>query len=112
IPLPLIVIDAKIWLALLIFLGTCMPSFIRAYADHKGAVSRGKALALGGIFERSERLLIILIGLGAGLAVSMEYFVYAVVLAIALSAITILQRLVAVAKNATHQEHAPLSRKQ
>jgi phosphatidylglycerophosphate synthase len=100
IPLPAVFMDSKIWLSLLIFTGTCMPSFIRAYADHKGAIPKEKALALGGIFERSERLLLILLGLGAGLALSMEYFVYAVIVAIALSAITVLQRLFAVAKGA------------
>lgn len=96
-PLPMILIDAKIWLALLIFLGTCMPAFIRAYADHKGVMTREKALALGGICERSERLLIILIGLAAGMLLSMEYFIYSVVFAAALSSITIIQRLLGIA---------------
>jgi phosphatidylglycerophosphate synthase len=89
-------IDPKVWLALTIFLGTCMPSFIRAYADHKGVISREKALALGGICERSERLLIIIIGLGAGLAVNMEFFVYSLIAVCVLSAITIFQRLLGI----------------
>lgn len=100
IPLPQMLIDAKIWLALLIFLGTCMPAFIRAYADHKGALSREKALAMGGVFERSERLLVILAGLAAGLLFSMDYLVYSVILASALSVITILQRLLSVFQSA------------
>ena len=91
--LPTIFVDAKIWLALLIFLGTCMPAFIRAYADHKGVVSRETALAMGGIFERSERLLVVILGLAAGMLVSMEFFVYAIIIAIALSAVTTVQRL-------------------
>jgi archaetidylinositol phosphate synthase len=93
IPLPVVLIDPKIWLALLIFLGTCMPSFIRAYSDHKGVMSREKALAMGGVFERSERLILVLAGLAAGIALSMEYLVYALALASALSIITIIQRL-------------------
>ena len=97
IPLPTVIADPKIWLALLIFLGTCMPAFIRAYADHKGVISREKALAMGGIFERSERLLVILLGLAAGMLVSMDYFVYAVIAAVSLSSLTVLQRLFAVA---------------
>ncbi|HSB46437.1 MAG TPA: CDP-alcohol phosphatidyltransferase family protein [Candidatus Bilamarchaeum sp.] len=96
VPLPTVIVDAKIWLAILIFLGTCMPSFIRAYADHKGAVSREKALALGGIFERSERLLLVVIGLAAGMLATMDYFVYAIILGCALSFLTVLQRLLAV----------------
>jgi phosphatidylglycerophosphate synthase len=97
-PLPIILIDPKIWLAALVFLGTCMPSFIRAYADHKGVVTRERALALGGLFERSERLGLVIIGLAAGLLLSMGFFVYAVILACALSLVTIIQRLAAIAQ--------------
>lgn len=92
--LPAVLIDPKIWLAILLFLGTCMPSFIRAYAEHKGVISRQRALALGGICERSERLAIIVISLGAGILMGMEYFIYGVILASALSLVTIIQRLV------------------
>jgi archaetidylinositol phosphate synthase len=96
VPLPTILVDAKIWLASLVFLGTCMPSFIRAYADHKGVLKREKALALGGVFERSERLGLVIIGLAIGIIFSMQYFVYAVMLASALSLVTIMQRLLAI----------------
>ncbi|MGV8085570.1 MAG: CDP-alcohol phosphatidyltransferase family protein [Candidatus Bilamarchaeum sp.] len=93
-PLPVIFIDTKIWLASLIFLGTSMPSFIRAYADHKEVISKEKANKLGGICERSERLLVILIGLGVGLVqTNLNYFVYSVIIASCLSSITIMQRL-------------------
>lgn len=98
VPLPFVLVDARVWLALTIFLGTCMPSFVRAYADHKGVVSKEKALALGGICERSERLGLIIIGLAAGLAFSMGYFVYALMLVCALSVVTIAQRILAVAQ--------------
>ena len=93
-PLPTVFIDPKIWLASLIFLGTSMPSFIRSYADHKEVISKERANALGVICERSERLLIVLIGLGIGLVqANLNYFVYALMLASGLSAITIIQRL-------------------
>ena len=97
-PLPEILIDSRVWLASTVFLGTCMPSFLRAYADHKGVVSREKALALGGVCERSERLLIILAGLALGISFSMDYFVYGLIAASALSAVTILQRMLAVSR--------------
>lgn len=96
-PLPVVVIDPKIWLAALVFLGTCMPSFIRAYADHKGVITRERALALGGICERSERLGLVIIGLAVGMLIGMEFFVYAVILASALSLVTIIQRLADIA---------------
>ena len=91
-PLPQLFVDSRIWLAVLIFIGTCMPSFVRAYADHKGVLSREKALALGGICERSERLLLLIIGLAVGLIYSMDLFVYSIILTSFLSFITVLQR--------------------
>lgn len=97
-PLPWIFLDSDIWLAAVIFLGTCMPSFVRAYADHKEIIAKQKALALGGICERSERIGIIVLGLAAGIFVSMEFFVYALMLAAFLSAVTVLQRLSAILK--------------
>lgn len=100
VPLPSVLIDPRIWLSCAIFLGTCMPSFIRAYADHKGVISREKALSLGGILERSERLLLILAGLAAGLMFSMTLFIYAIILVCALSLITIAQRLSGVMQGA------------
>ncbi len=92
-PLPTVLILPQIWLALLLFLGTLMPSFVRAYADHKGVITREKALALGGILERGERIILLALGLAAGILLSPEYFVYAVILASALSAITVMQRI-------------------
>lgn len=91
-PLPTVIIMPQIWLALLLFLGTLMPSFVRAYADHKGVISRESALAIGGIFERGERVGLLALGLAAGILLSMEYFIYAVILAALLSAITVIQR--------------------
>ncbi len=98
VPLPIVLIDPRVWIALAIFLGTCMPSFVRAYAEYKGAVSREKADSMGGLFERSERILVIVAGLAAGLLYSMSVFVYALILVSALSAVTIMQRVYAVSR--------------
>lgn len=95
-PLPFIVFDQRVWIGILIFIGTSMPSFIRAYADHKGIISREFALKLGGVFERSERLLLMMLGLFVGLAIGMEFFIYSIILSIFLSIITIFQRLFAI----------------
>jgi len=94
--LPDFLFPAKIWLAGVIFLGTCMPSFIRAYADHKEVLTTKEALALGGICERGERLVILIIGLVAGISLSMEYFVYSLALVCIFSLVTIIQRMLAV----------------
>jgi archaetidylinositol phosphate synthase len=92
-PLPEILIDSKIWLGSLVFLGTCMPSFIRSYAEYNGVITNEKAKEMGGFFERSERLLLVVAGLAAGILLSMEYFVGAVIIGVALSTITVLQRI-------------------
>jgi len=97
--LPAVLIDAKIWIAAVIFLGTCMPSFIRAYADHKSVIPKQKAPALGGLCERSERLLIIIAGLFLGILYGMDYFVYGLIAAAFLSVITIIQRLLQIRSN-------------
>ncbi|MBD3210124.1 CDP-alcohol phosphatidyltransferase family protein [Candidatus Micrarchaeota archaeon] len=99
-PLPVVLIGPEIWIALVVFLGTCMPSFIRAYSDHKGVLSREKALALGGICERSERLLIIIAGLAAGMLFNMDYFIYGLIAASVLSLTTVLQRFLEIRKDA------------
>lgn len=92
-PLPAIYLDAKIWIAALIFFGTCMPAYVRAYAGFNGVISQEKAKAMGGIFERSERVLLLAFGLAAGILVSMDYFVYAIIFATALSFLTLFQRI-------------------
>ncbi|MBN2121584.1 CDP-alcohol phosphatidyltransferase family protein [Candidatus Micrarchaeota archaeon] len=99
-PLPEILLDAKIWLAGLVFMGTCMPSYIRAYSEHHGLLTNAKAKAMGGLLERSERLILLILGLAAGVLLGMDYFVSAVILAFFLSCVTVLQRIWYVMHNA------------
>jgi len=99
-PLPFIWLDSKIWLALLIFFGSCMPSYVRAYADHTGVLSHEEAKKLGGVFERSERIILLALGMSAGILISMDYFVYSVIIAIILSIITVIQRTCVIARKA------------
>ncbi len=96
--------DAKSLPALALFLGTCMPSFIRAYADHKGVVAREQALALGGVCERGERVILLISGLAAGLALGMEWFSWSLAAVSALSAVTILQRLMEIRRIARENQ--------
>jgi archaetidylinositol phosphate synthase len=92
-PMPTILIDPKIWLAGLVFMGTCMPSYIRAYSEHHGLLNHASARNMGGIFERSERLVLLILGLGAGILLGMEYLVSAVIIAFFLSCVTVMQRI-------------------
>ncbi|HNT60545.1 MAG TPA: CDP-alcohol phosphatidyltransferase family protein, partial [Candidatus Bilamarchaeaceae archaeon] len=80
------------WIILVLFFGTCMAAFVKAYAAYQGALTREEADKMPGILERGERgaflmLFVFLVLYG---------FAYAWVLfaAIALlSILTFLQRL-------------------
>ena len=48
---------------------------------------------MGGVCERSERLLVLVLGLAGGMIISMELFVYALILVSLLSLVTIAQRV-------------------
>ncbi|MDD5111146.1 MAG: CDP-alcohol phosphatidyltransferase family protein [Candidatus Altiarchaeota archaeon] len=86
------ILQNTVWIMLLMF-GALMPSFIRAYADHKRAVTSPKDLErMGGLLERSERLDMLYVGMLAGIA-NTAYLVYAIALAAVLSHVTSLQRL-------------------
>ena len=92
-PLPRVILDPDVWIAGVLFFGTSMVSFVRAYADHKQVISNEKALAMGGICERPERLVILIFGLLAGIFISMDYFVYSLIMVIVLSIVTVIQRV-------------------
>ncbi|MCX6695440.1 MAG: CDP-alcohol phosphatidyltransferase family protein [Candidatus Altiarchaeota archaeon] len=81
-----------LWFVLLVF-GAMMPSFVTAYADHKGVVTEPEDhRKMGGLMERSERLDVILIGMVAAHYNSV-WLVYAVILVTILCHATVFQRL-------------------
>lgn len=82
------------WIAILIF-GAVMTSFIRAYADHRGLVKDQKVLAkeMGGLLERAERLIIIYAGMAGALLFGNGWLLGTIVLAAALSNLTVIQRI-------------------
>lgn len=94
-PLPGFLVPAWAWLALLLFFGTCMTSFVRAYADHRRVVTDEKTLkAMGGLLERGERLALVLLGLAAAVMFPNNLLlVYATALATALAVVTVAQRI-------------------
>ena len=91
--LPTVFINPQVWLAGLIFIGTCMPSFVRAYGEHKHVIDHNTANKLGGIFERSERIITIFLGIVIGFFISWQWFIYIIILSIILSLITVIQRI-------------------
>lgn len=87
------------WIALLLFAGTGMTSFVRAYAHHRKALTDEKKLrGMGGVLERPERLILIFAGMVAFFWQPL-YLTYALAAAAILACVTVLQRIWFVAKN-------------
>jgi len=85
-------VPTSIWISLLIF-GSIMPSFIRAYADHRNVVTdENEQRRMGGILERPERLLLIYIGMFMGCFNNL-WFIYIIALTSVFANITAFQRL-------------------
>lgn len=81
-----------VWIALLIY-GALMPTYIRAYADHRGVVTDpGDHKNMGGLLERAERLSILYIGMLLG-CFDPNFLIYFIALLSILANVTALQRL-------------------
>ncbi|MBI4017612.1 MAG: CDP-alcohol phosphatidyltransferase family protein [Candidatus Aenigmarchaeota archaeon] len=84
------------WLALMLFFGTTMTTFARAYADHRKVVTDPEALAkMGGVLERAERLVLIFVSMAVWF-VNPVYATQIVALGSMLAALTVVQRMLAV----------------
>lgn len=93
-------LPAHAWIAILLFAGTAMTSYVRAYAHHRRAVTDEKKLGrMGGVLERPERLILVFAGMAAWF-VQPIYLTYALAAASLLACITVLQRIWFVVKNA------------
>jgi archaetidylinositol phosphate synthase len=93
-------LPAYVWIALLLFAGTGMTSFVRAYADHRKALTDEKKLKkMGGILERAERLILVFAGMVAFFW-NPVYLTYAIAAAGVLACLTTLQRIWFVVRNA------------
>lgn len=85
-------LDNSLWISLLIF-GAIMPTFVRAYADHKKVVTEAADLKkMGGLVERPERLILIYLALIAGIF-EVQYLIYVIALTAVLANLTALQRI-------------------
>ncbi|MGC8899091.1 MAG: CDP-alcohol phosphatidyltransferase family protein [Candidatus Micrarchaeia archaeon] len=96
--LPNIVLPSWLWLISILFFGSCMTAFVKAYAHHKEVLKKNEAEKLGGILERGERGISLLL---AFLLVVFNYNFHAALLLILiaiLSFVTFVCRVWAVAK--------------
>jgi archaetidylinositol phosphate synthase len=81
-----------IWMLLLLF-GAMMPSFIRAYADHRNVLSDPDKLKnIGGLLERFERLTLLYLGMLLGI-INPLWLTYTIVLTTVLANLTAFQRI-------------------
>ena len=94
--MPAVVLPAVYWIMWMLFFGTCMTSFVKAYAEHSQAMNHGDTLRMRGILERGER--VILLAAVAALAAAGFWQGAADLLAFGtvLAAITVLQRIMEV----------------
>lgn len=85
---------AYLWISLLLFFGSILVSYSRAYAAEKKVIIDEETLKkIPGILERPERL--VLVGIGIILYfIKPVYLTYVIVLAFFLSLITFLQRVI------------------
>lgn len=90
---PDLFIPSEIWIMLLVF-GALMPSFVRAYADHRDVVSdRDDQRRMGGVIERFERLSIVYVGMLAGIIWGTSLLLAAIAVTAVATNLTALQRI-------------------
>jgi phosphatidylglycerophosphate synthase len=89
---PEFMVPNYVWINVLLF-GAIMPTFIRAYADHRKVVTdQGDLRRMGGLLERAERLTLLYAGMLLGMY-DVLWLVYVVAVAAILANFTALQRL-------------------
>lgn len=89
---PEFIVPSYVWIVFLVF-GAIMPTFVRAYADHRKVVTEPMDLRrMGGLLERAERLILLYIGLLLGLF-NPSWLLYVVVAVSVLANFTAFQRI-------------------
>jgi phosphatidylglycerophosphate synthase len=94
---PELLIPHIYWIAILIF-GALMPTFVRAYADHRNVVTDPREHRLmGGLVERAERMVLILLAMLLGYF-NTAFLIYLIAVTAVLSHFTALQRILYVVR--------------
>ena len=76
----------------ILFFGTCMTAFVKAYAEHRGMMKHEDAVKMPGILERAERSILLLVAFVLLIFGYSQYGIYVLYAAAALSLITFAQR--------------------
>lgn len=94
---PDFIVSNAFWIALLIF-GSIMPSYVRAYADHREVVTEARDhRKMGGLLERAERLTLMYVGMFLGIY-DLTWLVYVLAATAVLANFTAFQRIWYVAR--------------
>jgi len=80
----------------ILFFGTCMTSFVKAYAEHTGVLTNEEALKLPGILERAERSFLLLLSYALAVFSETQIVFYLLCATSAFTFITFVQRFWAV----------------
>jgi phosphatidylglycerophosphate synthase len=87
----------SVWIIFILFFGTCMTAFVKAYANYQGVLSKEEADRMPGILERGERgvfLMVFVLLVLYGFAYAWALFA----IIAALSLLTFVQRIMFVVK--------------
>lgn len=95
ITLPDFILDKQMMLLAVLFFGTCMTSFVKAYAEHSQIVGHMKAVKMPGIVERAERIILLTIIFVLGI-IGSKYASPLLLFTAALSFATFIERVIRV----------------
>ncbi|MFA5411923.1 MAG: CDP-alcohol phosphatidyltransferase family protein [Candidatus Micrarchaeia archaeon] len=87
----------SVWIMLVLFFGTCMTAFVKAYANYQGVLTKEEADKMPGILERGERgvlLMVFVLALLLGIGYAWVLFAGIALLSI----LTFMQRVMFVVK--------------
>ena len=85
-------LEFEIPIIAILFFGTCMTSFVKAYAEHTGVLKNEDALKLPGLLERAERSLLLLVAFTLSVFSETHLAFYILCITSALTFITFVQR--------------------
>ncbi len=87
--------------------GTYMTSFLKAYADHRSAITKEEVEEMHGILERGERSIMLVLAMAFVILKRADLAFYLLVLTFILACITVLQRYIYVWRRARKNLKAP-----
>lgn len=86
-----LVLEKDSWLLIVLFFGTGMTSFVKAYAEHAGVMKHEEAVKMPGMLERAERSILLVVALILALLQN-EYAAAVIMFTATLSFLTFVQR--------------------